>query len=411
MSDISPPKPVSTAAFVGKAVFEPTVSPSTVVFTGVASNATNIASIEVYDGTTDLGGVTGFRYDASDWSFSATLPSPGLHFIHATVTELTGATYGLFAPYEIVTGIKNQPYVYQELDENEHAVVTSVSSYDGAGHLVSQNAVALNGGAAAPLSIAFDPTSTYVGPTAATLTGTTTAYGSVSTVEIFDGPVGSTVDPASGKVAASAVLLGYAAVNPNGTWTFDAHVSPGQHEFTAIATSVAGVSADAQSPFDLVTGVVGKPYVFEEIDHGAKGSVAATTSYARDGTVVGRSDDGGLSVNGGTATGQVFNSTYGDVMTGDGSGSATFVFKPGFGRDEITNFNYLNPTPINGAVPHDVISLPHSVFTNLAQVIRHTTSALDGDAVIHLDRQDSIKVDGVTKAELLTGSNLFRFHS
>ena len=410
MPDTSPIKPVSTAGFDAKAVFEPAVSPSTVVFTGSATNATTIASIEVYDGSTDLGSVSGFRYDNSSWSFQATLGASGLHFIHATVTEFSGATYGLFAPYQIVTGVKNQPYVYQELDQTG-SVVTSVSDYDGSGKLVSQTAVAVNGGAAAPLSIAFDPTATYLGPTAATLTGTTTAYGSVSSIEIFDGPVGSVVDPRTGKIAASAIPLGYATVSPNGTWTFDAHVSPGQHEFTAVATSAAGVSANAQSPFDLVAGVVGKPFVWQEIDHGAKGAVVATRSYAQDGTVVGRSDDGGLSVNGGTATGQVFNSTYDDVMTGDGTGGTTFVFKRGFGQDEITNFNYLNPTPDNGAVPHDVISLPQSVFTTLAQVIRHTTSALDGDAVIHLNKQDSIKLDGVSKADLITHSNLFRFHS
>ena len=409
MSDTSPPQPVSTARFDPTAVCEPAVSPSTVAFTGSATGATNIASIELYDWSTDLGGVTGFRSDNSGWSFQATLPSSGLHFIHATVTELTGATYGLFAPYEIVTGVKNQPYVYQELDETG-SIVTSVSNYDGAGNLVGRNAVAVNGGAAAPFSVAFDPTAAYVGPTEATLTGTTTAYGSVSTIEVFDGPVGSVVDPTTGRIATSAVPLGYATVSPNGSWTFDAHVSPGQHEFTAVATNTAGVSANAQSPFDLVAGVVGKPYVYQEIDHGAKGAVAATTSYAQDGTVVGRSDNGGLSVNGGSATGQVFTSTYDDVMTGDGSGSTTFVFKRGFGQDEITNFNYLSPSPSNGVVPHDVISLPRSIFTSLAQVLRHTTTALDGSAVIHLDRQDTVKIDGVTKADLITNSNLFRFH-
>jgi len=43
-------------------------------------------------------------------------------------------------------------------------------------------------------------------------------------------------------------------------------------------------------------------------------------------------------------------------------------------------------------------------------VFHHTTTALDGSAVIHLDKSDSIKVDGVTKAQLIANAGDFRFH-
>lgn len=46
----------------------------------------------------------------------------------------------------------------------------------------------------------------------------------------------------------------------------------------------------------------------------------------------------------------------------------------------------------------------------MASLFHHITTALDGDAVIHLDRRDTIKVDGITKAELITHPSDFRFH-
>ncbi|WP_237477770.1 hypothetical protein [Lichenibacterium dinghuense] len=319
--------------------------------------------------------------------------------------------YSVIAPYILVTGIQNQPYVYQELDENSAGVVSRISNYDGSGNLVSQTAVAVNGSAAAPLSVSFDPTAAFESSTAAQLTGTTSAYGSASSIEIFDGAAAATVDPQSGAVLSGARALGYATINPDGTWSFDAHVGPGPHVFTAVATGMSGAVASAQSSFSIQAGVVGSPYVYQEIDHGASGAVAATTSYAADGSVVARSNNGGPTVNGGSSTAEVIRSASDDVMTGDGSGNTTFFFRRGFGQDEITNFNYLSATQSPAGIEHDVISLPQSAFTKMAQVMRHTTTSLDGDAVIHLSPTDSIKLDGVTKADLITHPNVFRFHT
>ncbi len=409
-TDTTPPTPISSASFDSTAVFEPTISPSTVLITGTATNANNIANIEVYDNGTPIGGVGQLNKSSITWTVTDDL-QPGRHFFRAVVTELSGASYNIYSRYQLVTGIQNQPYVFQELDENSLNVVTRVSSYDGAGNLVSQTAVAVNDGAAAPLTVAFDPTTSFVGTTEAMMTGTTSAYGSASSIEIFDGPASSVIDPTTGAVKTTASPLGYATLGVDGTWSFDAHVSPGHHQFTAVATSLSGLTAAAQSSFDLVTGIVGAPYVFQEIDHNAKGAVAATISYAADGSTVSRSTNGGSTVNGGFSTGQVLTSSYNDVMTGDGTGSTTFVFKRGFGQDEITNFNVLNATTNPTGLEHDVISLPDTSFRNFAQVMRHTTTALDGDAVIHLNSHDSIKIDGVTKADLITHPNVVRFHS
>ena len=400
----------TSLAFNATATFEPTISPNTVLIGGTVSNSSDVANIELYDGSKDIGG-TG-QFNGSQWGFVTTL-APGKHILHAVLTTLSGAPATLTAnsPFELITGIQNQPYVYQELDENAAGVVTQVSNYDGNGALVSQSAVATSGLSTSPFSIAFDPSATFAGPTEAILTGTNSAAGSASAIEIFDGTLKSVIDPTTGAVRAGAQALGYATINNDGSWSFDAHVSPGTHTFTAVATSIAGQVADAQSAFSLVTGVVGSPYVYQELDHAASGSVAAVTSYAADGSVVQRSVNGGASINGGSASGEVIRSSYQDVMTGDGGGSTTFMFRRGFGQDEITNFNYLSAAQNPNRIEHDVISLPQSVFHTVVQVMHHTTTALDGDAVIHLSRTDSIKVDGVTKADLITHPNVFGFHA
>ena len=400
----------TSAAFNATATFEPTISPNSVLISGTATNSSDIANIQLFDGATEIGS-TG-QFSGSQWGLVEAI-APGQHVFHIVVTTLSGSPVPqtVYSPYQLVTGIQNQPYVFQELDENSSGVVTRVSNYDASGTLVSQTAVATNGKAATAFSVAFDPTATFVGTTEAVLSGTNSAVGSAGSIEIFDGPASGVVNPQTGAVTAGAQALGYATINNDGSWSFDAHVSSGTHTFTAVATSIDGRVADAQSAFTLVTGVVGSPYVYQEFDHAATGAVAAVTSYAADGSVVQRSVSGGASINGGTSNGNVIRSSYQDVMTGDGGGSTTFAFRRGFGQDEITNFNYLSAAASPTGVEHDVLSLPQSAFHTVGQVLAHTTSALDGDAVIHLSRTDSIKIDGVTKADLLTHPNVFGFHA
>ena len=193
-------------------------------------------------------------------------------------------------------------------------------------------------------------------------------------------------------------------MSKDGTWTFDAHLSPGPHQFTAVETTFSGGVISTQSPYELVTGIVGQSYAVQEIDQSASGQVVATVNYAADGSPVGSSASGGISLQTGSAAGQVIRSSANDVMTGNG-GSTTFAFSSGFGQDEITNFNY-----DSSSQPHDIISVPSGKLHSLAQVYHHITTALDGSAVLHLDQNDSIKIDGVTKADLITHPSDFRFH-
>ena len=401
--------PVTRASFDDTAVYEPTIGPNSVLISGQASNATQIQSIAITDNGTALTSTGGFQSATSNWGVIATL-APGKHLLSATVTELSGATYSINTPYELITGIQNQPYVFQELDENSVGVVTRVSNYDGAGTLVSQAAVTASGNSAAPFAVSMNPTASFVGATEAILTGTYPATDSTASVEIFDGTLTSVVDPKTGAVTAGAKALGYARLNGDGSWSFDAHVAAGTHTFTAVATANDGSVAEAQSAFTLVTGIGGGPAVYQEIDHAASGGVVAVTAYGADGQVVNRNLNGGPTINGGTSNGKVIRSSQNDVMTGDGTGSTTFLFNRGFGHDEITNFSYASAVKSVTGIEHDVLSLPQAALHSVGQVMRHTTTALDGDAVIHLSPTDAIKLDGVTKADLMTHPNVFAFH-
>ena len=89
-----------------------------------------------------------------------------------------------------------------------------------------------------------------------------------------------------------------------------------------------------------------------------------------------------------------------DVMTGGGVREA-FVFTPGFGRNEVTDF-------IAGSQDHDTIDLSATHYSTLAQVLRHTTMS-DGSATIHLNPHDTITLDGVTKGQLKAHPNDFSF--
>ena len=402
----------TTTASMPIAAFDPFVTPtqnasgSTVVaFSGTTSDPAQVANIELYSRNNgsmqDLGG-TG-QIATPVWNFSDTLSSAGTYTFNARIVSLTGTSV-INSPFELITGIKGQPYVTQELTLNSQNVVTSVTGFDASGNIVYQTTNVGGAAATALPHISFDSTSTFESASSATLTGTTTAPANVSSIVIFDGTLSQTVDPTTGAVLSTAKALGTATLSTNGTWSFDANVSPGQHEFTAVATTFGGSTTAAQSSYELSTGIVGKPYVFQEIDQNAAGKAVATISYASNGSVVGQSASGGVNLQSGTSAGQVIHSSSNDVMTGSG-GSTTFVFTPGFGQDEITNFNYAS-----GTQAHDIISVPKAEFQSMAQLFHHITTGLDGSAVLHLNPSNSIKIDGVTKAELITHSSDFRFH-
>ena len=103
--------------------------------------------------------------------------------------------------------------------------------------------------------------------------------------------------------------------------------------------------------------------------------------------------DGGAgndTIKGGGGNDTIIGGIGNDRLTG-GSGADTFVFRPGFGHDTITDFNA--GTPAN----HDVLDLQELGFASLQAVLDHTD--LGANAIIHAGIDD-VTLEGVTKAQL-----------
>jgi len=68
----------------------------------------------------------------------------------------------------------------------------------------------------------------------------------------------------------------------------------------------------------------------------------------------------------------------------------SFVFKPDFGADTITDFQ---PS-------QDMIQFDHSVFTSVAAIIAHSADDGHGNMIITADAPDSLTLLNVTTAVL-----------
>ncbi len=205
---------------------------------------------------------------------------------------------------------------------------------------------------------------------------TGTVAGPVRSVEVYDGDTD----------------LGAATVTGT-AWTFTDNLGSGDYaNLTAVASTASGKTASASAPYELVTGISGEPYRALEYD-AAPDNTFSYTEYSNVGkplvTAVINGD--GTHTITASADGQDLYSAYNDTMTGSGSGER-FVFLPGFGRDVVTDFDVAGPG-------HDVVDLSSTGLGTLAKVLSATTM-VDGNATIHVDKQDTITLDGVTKAQL-----------
>jgi Ca2+-binding RTX toxin-like protein len=79
----------------------------------------------------------------------------------------------------------------------------------------------------------------------------------------------------------------------------------------------------------------------------------------------------------------------GDTLTGDNGGPDTYLFRPGFGANTITDFD----------VNIDAIQIDKSVFQTVADLLAHTSDTAAG-AVIDDGRGDTITLNGVKLAQL-----------
>lgn len=229
-----------------------------------------------------------------------------------------------------------------------------------------------------PPAVAFGAVPQTTG-TVVTLAGTAWDAGGVAAVEIYQG----------------ATALGAAQVAGDGTWTFTDDLGQGTYDqLTAVATDAAGNSAAAAADFDLLTGVTGRRYIAKTTATDATGAVTSVTTTARDGSIGSQT----LSNGDGTATStgyedrQALFSIGNDVMTGNGQRD-NFVFGPAMGHAVVTDF-------VMGGSGHDTITLSHGDFDSIAQVL-HSTTMDHGSAVIDVSTDDTIRLVGVTKAQLI----------
>jgi Ca2+-binding RTX toxin-like protein len=81
---------------------------------------------------------------------------------------------------------------------------------------------------------------------------------------------------------------------------------------------------------------------------------------------------------------------HNDTLTG-GTGVDNFVFNANFGKNAVSNFN----------VSSDSLTFAHGVFSSVQQVLADTHD-VNGNAVITLDAHDTITLDGIKTAQLIS---------
>lgn len=105
------------------------------------------------------------------------------------------------------------------------------------------------------------------------------------------------------------------------------------------------------------------------------------------------------------AGGQTFESYYDDTFLNQETPESTFVFNPGFGSDKVRRF-------LVGGEGHDTLSLSGGDFHNSIAEVLHNTSNVGGAAVItDPTTGDSIRLAGVSKAQLVHNQGDISFHA
>ncbi len=227
-------------------------------------------------------------------------------------------------------------------------------------------------------SVSFEGRGTFV------LTGQVTSTAGVTAVEI------------SALVDGVGTDLGAATLNGDGTFAFADRVGPHTQTFiTATATDGAGGTVLASPQFSLQAGITGVGPVAQQDSYNADGSAVTSSSlFHRDGSRTVKVQ----------ASGQSLPSGFFDTFRNNFAPDNTFVFDPGFGLDVVTGFR------VDGT-DHDTVSLLGSDFGNsIAEVLRNTHDA-GGSAVISDPTSgDTIKLAGITKAQLRENRGDFAFH-
>ena len=275
----------------------------------------------------------------------------------------------------------------------------AVSVYDP---LVGTAPIATYGATAAvTLSLSDHPLIIAVGPTPVTAPAPVSIPTPVTPVAI-PAPVTPVAIPAAAAAAAipaaaAAVAIPAAVAAAAATQASVASAAAGQD--AAVAAVPLGASSVGGASLLAGSGDTAAP------DAAASGTQAGSADAAAvdPGFTAVTHQNGARTVEV-TAPGHTVASSYRDTFLVNGAADTTFVFDPGYGLDVLKDFR------INGA-DHDTISLLGSDFSNsVADVLRHAQGVAGGVRIVDPTSGDSIRLAGITKAQLLNNRQDFTFH-
>ncbi len=183
---------------------------------------------------------------------------------------------------------------------------------------------------------------------------------------------------------------GSASVAPDGSFSYldyTKYLKRGDFVATAFLSDGASVNS-APAPFTFY----------------ADGHESTTTPTGEPGTSTVFRKDGSSAVSI-LAGGQTLHSSYFDTFNNGGAPENTFVFDPGHGLDIVQLFR------VNGE-DHDVLSFKGADFANsIAEVLGNTHQVRGVGAVIYDPTSgDTVRLDGITKAQLVHNQGDITFH-
>ena len=104
------------------------------------------------------------------------------------------------------------------------------------------------------------------------------------------------------------------------------------------------------------------------------------------------------------APGQTVKSDFFDTILNRGQPGTTFVFDPGHGLDVVKRFR-------SAGTGHDTLDLPATGFASIADVLRHTRDVGGNATIVDPTWGDTVRLAGVSKAELARNRQDFSFHA
>ena len=200
---------------------------------------------------------------------------------------------------------------------------------------------------------------------------------------------GSIDGTASQLLPANVIYSG--AENQNGAFT--AAYDLGQNTLSSVTVILQDreggqISVDLPDKFSGLPGQTGVTTYNLEDDQ-----VDSSTAFRQNGSQIVNVRAPGLTIDSGSFA----------TINNGGEASTNFVFDRGFGIDVVNGFQ-------SAGLGHDVIDLPASDFTSIADVL-HNTGDIEGSVWITDPKTgDAIRFAGVTTAELKAHPNDFVFH-